>query len=259
MSDILSLLKEALANTPRPAASLLNVSSETRKEYERDVDRRVSLRTKIMFLELGIKSDEYELACRLASDDALCKRIFELMQRSDLSKFGEQLRIIHNEEFAASEHYFNLCDDCHSAEVRLTRRYRRLCESCFLKAADGPSCPPRCGIASALARARAAGLAATLTDEEWEVTVAHFNDRCAYCRGPWCLVEHATPLEHGGPTTAVNCLPACASCNMSKGDRSIESLLLSNERRGFFDVEIVGVAVDWLRQCGRSVTSPQES
>jgi hypothetical protein len=93
-----------------------------------------------------------------------------------------------------------------------------------------PTQPPP-GISSALARAKARRLEATLTYEEWDATLAFFCNRCAYCRGLWWMVDHVTPLERGGGTTHDNCLPACGSCNRYKGQRTLEELILRVQRR----------------------------
>ena len=84
--------------------------------------------------------------------------------------------------------------------------------------------PPRCGIKSALIRARAKKLPATLTEEEWERVLKHFKGLCAYCGGePWRLVEHVVSIERGGGTTFENCLPACGVASRSLSRLSIEN------------------------------------
>ncbi len=60
-------------------------------------------------------------------------------------------------------------------------------------------------------------LPATLSLEEWLSTLNHFEWRCAYCKGPYRLLEHFIPLVHGGGTSASNCVPSCSGCNGIKG------------------------------------------
>ncbi len=66
-------------------------------------------------------------------------------------------------------------------------------------------------------------LPATLNLIEWISTLNYFQWRCAYCRGPYHLIEHYIPIVHGGEptwsggTTWSNCVPACRSCNGKKG------------------------------------------
>lgn len=65
-------------------------------------------------------------------------------------------------------------------------------------------------------RASALGLAATLTFEQWIKTLDHFQWTCAYCAGPYEVLEHFIPLILQGETSVSNCLPACFRCNARK-------------------------------------------
>jgi hypothetical protein len=65
-------------------------------------------------------------------------------------------------------------------------------------------------------RASKLGRAATLTHMEWSQTLDYFHNTCAYCSGAYEVVEHFTPLDGGGDTTARNCVPACGHCNSVK-------------------------------------------
>jgi 5-methylcytosine-specific restriction endonuclease McrA len=66
-------------------------------------------------------------------------------------------------------------------------------------------------------------LPAILNLIEWISTLNYFQWRCAYCGGPYQLIEHYIPIVHGGEpiwsggTTWSNCVPACRSCNGKKG------------------------------------------
>jgi hypothetical protein len=55
---------------------------------------------------------------------------------------------------------------------------------------------------------------------EWEKLVHRFNRRCAYCgRIPRTMtMDHVVPLARRGRHAIANILPACQSCNSSKGD-----------------------------------------
>jgi hypothetical protein len=71
----------------------------------------------------------------------------------------------------------------------------------------------------------------SLADKEvrqkvWELT----GGRCTYCDcqlenggtvGASFVVEHVVPRSCGGPDNIANYVPACASCNNSKGDRHV--------------------------------------
>lgn len=67
-------------------------------------------------------------------------------------------------------------------------------------------------------RARKCELPSTLTAAQWETTQRHFKNTCAYCGEEKTLTqEHFIPLSKGGEYTHNNILPACQSCNKSKG------------------------------------------
>lgn len=107
----------------------------------------------------------------------------------------------------------------------------------------------RRSIRSALHRARAARLPATLTEDEWRAACEHFDNLCAYCgESDWYVVEHATPIELGGGTTADNCVPACFSCNTHKGRTTLEAIRPSVLGIRAGRIEIVRA---WLRSQGR--------
>lgn len=67
-----------------------------------------------------------------------------------------------------------------------------------------------------LLRAQRANVAATLILEEWITTLDALDWACAYCRGPFDLLDHVVPLDQQGGTTALNCVPACRACNAQK-------------------------------------------
>lgn len=59
-----------------------------------------------------------------------------------------------------------------------------------------------------------------LTYEQWQGILEHFGYRCAYCGDPGATtMDHVLPIKRGGLHTAANVLPACKSCNSSKGAR----------------------------------------
>lgn len=69
-------------------------------------------------------------------------------------------------------------------------------------------------------RARAKELPATLTVEQWERIKDDFGNRCAYCGKKKKLEqEHFISLSKGGGYEYGNIIPACKSCNCSKGDK----------------------------------------
>ena len=68
----------------------------------------------------------------------------------------------------------------------------------------------------ACSRAHTLGAEATLTLEEWLVTLEDFDWKCAYCQsGPFQIMSHVITLPWGG-TVLENCVPACYKCSASK-------------------------------------------
>lgn len=79
----------------------------------------------------------------------------------------------------------------------------------------------------------------TLTLQEWVATLDYFRWRCAYCDGPYEVLEHYWPIGSGHGTTVKNCLPACKRCNTRKSDRTPYAGLTSGQRlkaANFFSV-----------------------
>lgn len=69
-------------------------------------------------------------------------------------------------------------------------------------------------------RAALAKAKKTFTSSQWEEVKGRFRNRCAYCgeRKP-LTVDHVTPVSQGGDHSISNIVPACQSCNSSKGNR----------------------------------------
>jgi hypothetical protein len=85
------------------------------------------------------------------------------------------------------------------------------------------------------------GQVAPLPPEAARALLSKFRGKCAYCRKRKATTwDHIEPLAIGGQTIPGNVVPACVSCNSSKGARPLEEFL---QRRGltlsldFMDVE----------------------
>lgn len=63
-----------------------------------------------------------------------------------------------------------------------------------------------------------------------------FEGMCAYCGAPADTWDHIYPVSRGGKTTPGNILPACRSCNSSKGDQDVCDWI---ERMGIHVSEIL--------------------
>lgn len=76
-------------------------------------------------------------------------------------------------------------------------------------------------------RARKANVLDTLTSAQWQAVITYFGDTCAYCGMPSGSLEyeHVVPLSGGGEHAATNVIPACKSCNSSKGSLSLAKWL----------------------------------
>lgn len=70
-------------------------------------------------------------------------------------------------------------------------------------------------------RAIKLGVPADLTDAQWKAIVQAHEGRCHYCgvKPPKLERDHVIPATKNGGYTAANIVPACRSCNASKGDR----------------------------------------
>ncbi len=89
-----------------------------------------------------------------------------------------------------------------------------------------------------LSRAKRAGVAATLTLDQWFITLEHFNYRCAYCqRLPYEVLEHMVSITKGGGTTASNVVPACRSCNSMKDNRWEQKIFTGDPDEAFKRVQ----------------------
>lgn len=62
------------------------------------------------------------------------------------------------------------------------------------------------------------------TFADWHKVVAEFDSRCAYCMRKMRRLtrDHVVPLFKGGNHTISNIVPACRSCNSSKGTNTLE-------------------------------------
>jgi len=73
-------------------------------------------------------------------------------------------------------------------------------------------------------RTREHNLDNNFTPEQWEQCKKDFNRTCAYCETTKKLtIEHFIPVSKLGELTSANVLPACSSCNSSKGNRDFKT------------------------------------
>ncbi len=59
-----------------------------------------------------------------------------------------------------------------------------------------------------------------VTPENWAERLALFGGFCAYCDQPATDRDHVIPLDLGGTDDILNVVPACGTCNSSKGAKN---------------------------------------
>lgn len=79
-----------------------------------------------------------------------------------------------------------------------------------------------------------------LSHQEWKECVIFFGGECAYCggtprKGQRLTRDHLEAISKGGATNQINIVPACGSCNSSKGadewrEWFMKQLFFSQER-----------------------------
>jgi len=106
--------------------------------------------------------------------------------------------------------------------------------------------PDRCKVINHRRRARKRDLEHTLTIEQWQETLSHFGNSCAYCGSTENITqEHFIPLSKSGVYTKNNIIPACGSCNSSKCNRDFEEWYPKQE---FYDEEKSIYIIDFLNE-----------
>ncbi|MMZ45693.1 HNH endonuclease [compost metagenome] len=87
-----------------------------------------------------------------------------------------------------------------------------------------------------------------LTLQDWRDALLHFRGCCAYCgkkqaRNVILTKEHVVPVSQGGPTLRTNIIPACTSCNCSKGDTPLLEWYLKHSG---FSAERLALIKRWI-------------
>ena len=95
------------------------------------------------------------------------------------------------------------------------------------------------------------------THQEWKETVIFFGGCCAYCgrtmkKGERLTRDHLVAVADGGTTTQDNIVPACKSCNSSKGASEWRDWFM---KQPFFSQERMNKIFQWrsiIRAAGDS-------
>ena len=85
-----------------------------------------------------------------------------------------------------------------------------------------------------------------LTEREWELAIAFFDNKCCYCGTEMetPTKDHVIPFSKGGKLAADNIVPCCQQCNSSKKDRDLEEWF---KKQLFYSPEKLGRIYDYLR------------
>jgi len=81
-------------------------------------------------------------------------------------------------------------------------------------------------------RAKKRNAQGTFTAADWKAKLEYYGYRCRYCgihksetSEGWLEADHAIPLSQGGTNFISNIVPACKSCNCSKGTKTFTEYL----------------------------------
>jgi|DEB0MinimDraft_6_1074348.scaffolds.fasta_scaffold00426_10 hypothetical protein len=81
-------------------------------------------------------------------------------------------------------------------------------------------------------RAKKRNADGTHTAADWKAKLEYYGYRCRYCgihksetNEGWLEADHAIPLSQGGTNWISNIVPACKSCNCSKGAKTFTDFL----------------------------------
>ena len=83
--------------------------------------------------------------------------------------------------------------------------------------------------------------------QEWKECVIFFGGECAYCgatprKGQRLTRDHLEPVSKGGRTIQANIVPACSSCNSSKGAEDFKEWFM---KQPFFSQERLNRIFKW--------------
>jgi len=81
-------------------------------------------------------------------------------------------------------------------------------------------------------RAKKRNAPGDFTSADWKAKLEYYGYRCRYCgihksetSEGWLEADHAIPLSQGGTNFISNIVPACKSCNCSKGTKTFTEFL----------------------------------
>lgn len=123
----------------------------------------------------------------------------------------EARRAVARARYAADPDYQRTWREANREHVRAWDRERRLRDLPRVRAVEAAK--------SRLRRARKAGVGGSHTADEFAALCVSYDGCCAYCGvvPERLTADHVIPISRGGSDDIENIVPACASCNFSKG------------------------------------------
>lgn len=127
-----------------------------------------------------------------------------------------------------------------------TQQYRDDCKTCYnIRRRENATKQRHSSFVGGMKRRGEAEV--NYTHQQWKETVIFFSGECAYCgrtmhKGERLTRDHLEPVKEGGCTTQDNIVPACSSCNSSKGASEWRSWFM---QQPFFSQERMNRIFKW--------------
>lgn len=166
---------------------------------------------------------EYRNKYRVTNKESIANKMAEYYKnnKEHIDKTSSKYREVNKEQVAAKAKAYNKKNKIHISEK--AKDYRNANKDhCYALTAEWVKAnPDKHKVIVERRRAKSAELPSTLTFQQWENAKEHFGRKCCYCGQEKKLVqEHFVPVSGGGGYTPDNIVPACTSCNNSKGGKS---------------------------------------
>jgi len=196
-------------------------NKEARQAYNRSYYRRKRdefiQKAKAYYQENKLTIDERKR--KRKAENALVRKRRYQRKREEFARQKRHYRLLHLEEIRA----------CERANYRKNKAAVAIIRKNYRK-----KYPERvkANVRAYRARKKAAPIC-DLTERQWQEILQAFHFRCAYChrRVKRLTQDHLTPLSQQGTHTVANVVPACQSCNSSKGAKPppvpVQPLLLT--------------------------------
>lgn len=137
-----------------------------------------------------------------------------------------------------------------------TTRYRDDCKTCFnIRRRENATKKKHTDFVGNMKRRGEVDV--SYTHDQWKQTCIFFEGKCAYCgrtmrSGERLTKDHLVPVSDGGATIQSNIVPACGSCNSSKGKEEWRSWFM---KQPFFSQDRMNRIFKWrsiMNACGET-------